>query len=57
MNTYIYQVMTELPHPDGSVNYEIVARSVFSGDAELLAKINKADADAIYEYKNTQDIN
>ena len=55
MNTYIYQVTVENPHPDGNVYHELVSRSVFTGDAVLLAKINQAVANAIMEWKEKDE--
>lgn len=54
MNTYIYQIMLERPHPDGFATTELVSRAVFTGDAVLLAKINQAVANAIMEWKEQE---
>jgi len=51
MNTYIYQIMIEDPHPDGNVYNTLVSRLVFTGDAVLLAKVNQAVANAVMEWK------
>ena len=52
MNTYIYQIMIEEPHPDGNVYNTLVSRLVFTGDAVLLAKINQAVANVVMEWKD-----
>lgn len=54
MNTYIYQIMIEEPHPDGFAITELVSRLVFTGDAVLLAKVNQAVANVIMEWKEQE---
>ena len=55
MNTYIYQIMIEEPHPNGIPHQELVSRLVFTGDAVLLAKVNQAVANAVMEWKSTDN--